>query len=112
MGIPTIEERNEFYTPPTFDMTGGTLGQTPILWELRMAYEWTEQFEEEEPDWDQCCTCWEFAMSQREAEQNVWSRFKPPCVKPVQIASCFPKRFRNQQDDERDAKFARTKEAE
>ncbi len=101
---PTIAERNEGFCPPHFDMTGGELGVTPILWQFRMAYEWQDRMAEEEPDWDQCCTCWVFALSESEARAKVWQRFDVwGTVMPDAIASCYPERFRNQRDDELDA---------
>jgi hypothetical protein len=99
--VPTLDERNEAFIPPHFDMRGGKLGETPILWQFRMAYEWQEHFAEEHPLWDQCCTCWVFALSEREARDLVWDKFNyPHSVKPVAIASCCPERFENARDIE------------
>lgn len=83
-----------------FDATGGKLGVTPILWRLRMQYKWVDYLADEYPDWDQCCTCHVFAVTEREARAKVWSTFTPPSVMPISIASCEPERFRNQHDDE------------
>jgi hypothetical protein len=90
-----------------FDTTGGKLGETPILWEFKMQYHWSESVAEDEPDWDQCCTCWEFAISEGEARAKVWSKFEPPSVKPESIKSCKPVRFENDRDRELAAKWAK-----
>jgi hypothetical protein len=102
-----MEDRNEFFTPPTFDPTGGRLGVTPILWQLRMAYTWSDQMAEEYPDWDQCCTCHVFALSEGEALARAFDGFTSPAwVMPEYIASCHPVRFRNQFDDEVETRWA------
>lgn len=104
----TLEERNEGYIPPVFDQRGGRLGETPILWQLRMAYPWRDDIEEEHWDWDQCCTSHVFAVTEREAREQVWDKFKfPGAVQPEAIASCYPVRFRNAKDDEIDAYWNR-----
>lgn len=96
---PTLAERNEGFIPPHFDMAGGRLGVTPILWQFRMAYPWLDYMAEDHPDWDQCCTCWVWAVSEGEARAKVWDSFKyPGTVMPEAIASCYPERFRNATD--------------
>lgn len=106
--VPALAERNERFPPPRFDMQGGTLGETPILWQLRMAYAWKEDFAEEDPEWDQCCICWVFAVSENEARAKVWDKFRhPSSIMPESIASCYPVRFRNERDDEIDASNAK-----
>jgi hypothetical protein len=78
---------------------GGVLGETPILWRFRMQYAWNASLADEYPDWDQCCGCAEFAVSETEARRKIWSHFRyPGCVVPVSIASCEPERYENDHD--------------
>jgi hypothetical protein len=100
-GFVMSEER-----PPFDPSRGGELGVTPILWRLRMQYEWIDYLEEQHPDWDQCCTCWIFAISEKEARAKVWTRFEPPAVMPVSIASCVPERYENERDKELERRWA------
>ncbi len=109
---PSLDERNEGYAPPLFNPAGGTLGVTPILWKFRMAYKWEAHFEESNPDWDQCCTCHVFAVTEREARERVWQTFGAPSVVPERIASCHPVRFRNANDDAIDERLAAILRAE
>lgn len=72
---------------------GGMLGVTPILWSYKGQYAWSEQFEEEYPDWDQCCSGHVEAVSQSEAKVKALNSFKTPSVIPIAIKDITPVRY-------------------
>lgn len=101
----TIDERNEGYSLPVWNGRGGKLGHTPILWEIRMAYTWSEEFADSDPDWDQCMTCWLWAVSESEARAGAWKQ-DSMYVMPECIASIYPVRFMTGCDAIKEARWA------
>jgi hypothetical protein len=101
-----MEQRSETGGGVKIGETEGRLGSDRILWEFRMQYPWDEHLAEDNPDWDQCCTCWVFALSEREARTTVWDKFQPPAVMPKTIASCVAVRFETDRDRELEARYA------